>query len=107
MYKRQILIVVITITIGIIITNSTSKIRKITAIMKKCLEKGIRDDSKGSNPHSNGDDFSRSIIDLVDTKYKKVIKVDVYKRQIYTVFNLFIAVEFLLEKQYIVCKCQI
>lgn len=40
---------------------STSKIRKITAIKKKCNEKGNRDDLLGSKPHSNGDAFSRSI----------------------------------------------
>lgn len=60
------LILDIIIINGIIITNSTSKIRKITAIIKKCLENGIREDSNGSNPHSNGDIFSRSIIDLYE-----------------------------------------
>lgn len=40
---------------------STSKIRKITAIKKNCREKGIRAEDLGSNPHSNGDLFSRSI----------------------------------------------
>lgn len=54
---------------GIITTNSTSKIKKITAIKKKCLENGIRGDLIGSNPHSNGDDFSRSIKLLIDNKY--------------------------------------
>lgn len=38
--------------------------RKITAIKKKWLENGMREDSNGSNPHSKGDIFSRSIIDL-------------------------------------------
>lgn len=54
---------------GIITTNSTSKIKKITAIKKKCLENGIRGDLTGSNPHSNGDDFSRSIKLFIDNKY--------------------------------------
>lgn len=40
---------------------STSKIRKITVIRKKCKENGIRADDLGSNPHSNGEHFSRSI----------------------------------------------
>jgi len=40
---------------------STSKIKKITAIRKNWSEKGIRADDFGSNPHSNGDLFSRSI----------------------------------------------
>lgn len=39
---------------------STSKIRKITAIKKKRNENGIRAVFKGSNPHSKGEDFSRS-----------------------------------------------
>lgn len=41
---------------------STSKMRKITAIRKKRREKGSRADPLGSNPHSNGEFFSRSII---------------------------------------------
>lgn len=40
---------------------STSKIKKITAIRKNWSEKGIRAEDFGSNPHSNGDLFSRSI----------------------------------------------
>jgi len=39
---------------------STSKIRKITAIKKKRRENGKRLGLLGSNPHSNGDGFSRS-----------------------------------------------
>lgn len=39
---------------------STSKIKKITAIRKNWRENGIRADDLGSNPHSNGDLFSRS-----------------------------------------------
>ena len=41
---------------------STSKIRKMTAIRKKRRKNGIRADDLGSNPHSNGDLFSRSRI---------------------------------------------
>ena len=41
---------------------STSKIKKITAIKKKRREKGKRADPLGSNPHSKGEFFSRSII---------------------------------------------
>lgn len=40
---------------------STSKIKKITAIRKNRREKGIRAVLNGLNPHSNGDDFSRSL----------------------------------------------
>lgn len=52
--------------IGKIKAISTSKIKKIIVIKKKCKEKGIREDDFGSNPHSNGDLFSRSIIDFFD-----------------------------------------
>lgn len=41
---------------------STSKIKKITAIRKKRREKGIRAEPLGSNPHSKGEFFSRSLI---------------------------------------------
>jgi len=39
---------------------STSKIKKIIAIRKKWGLKGRRGESFGSNPHSKGDNFSRS-----------------------------------------------
>jgi hypothetical protein len=39
---------------------STSKIIKITAIKRNRDEKGSRAEFFGSNPHSNGDLFSRS-----------------------------------------------
>jgi hypothetical protein len=38
---------------------STSKIKKITAIRKNGRENGSRVDLFESNPHSNGDFFSR------------------------------------------------
>jgi len=41
-------------------TISISKTRKITARRKNRREKGIRAEFFGSNPHSNGDSFSRS-----------------------------------------------
>lgn len=46
--------------IGRIKAISTSKIRKIIVIKKNRKEKGRREDDFGSNPHSNGDAFSRS-----------------------------------------------
>lgn len=52
--------------IGRIITISISKIRNRTAIKKNWIEKGMRDDLLGSNPHSNGDIFSRSRIDFFE-----------------------------------------
>lgn len=50
----------IEIGIGRSKTISISKTRKITANRKNRREKGIRADLFGSNPHSNGEAFSRS-----------------------------------------------
>lgn len=41
---------------------STSKIKKMIAIRKNRIEKGSRDEFIGLNPHSKGDNFSRSEI---------------------------------------------
>jgi hypothetical protein len=57
--------VVTTIVIGKSKAISTSKFRKITAIRKYRSENGSRADLFGSNPHSNGDLFSRSSIFFV------------------------------------------
>ena len=48
--------------IGIIKMISISKIKKITAIRKKWIEKGVRGYDTGLNPHSNGVDFCKSTI---------------------------------------------
>lgn len=47
-------------TIGRIKAISTSKIKKIIVIKKNRIENGIREEFIGSNPHSKGEDFSRS-----------------------------------------------
>lgn len=52
---------------------STSKIRKITAIKKNRREKGNRDELLGSNPHSKGELFSRSVISFLDNREAKII----------------------------------
>lgn len=52
--------------IGIRSAISTSKIKKITAMRKNWILKGIRAELNGSNPHSNGEFFSRSINDFFD-----------------------------------------
>jgi len=52
---------------------STSKIRKITAIKKKRREKGSRAVPLGSNPHSNGEFFSRSEIVFFESKEAIII----------------------------------
>jgi len=54
--------------IGISKEISTSKIRKIKATKKKCIEKGKRENDFGSNPHSNTDDFSHNVFGLIDNK---------------------------------------
>jgi hypothetical protein len=61
------------IIIGRIKAISTSKIKKIIVIKKKRIEKGIREEFIGSNPHSNGDIFSRSANDFFDNKVAKYI----------------------------------
>ena len=43
-------------------TISTSKIKKMIAKRKNRIENGRRADLIGSNPHSNGELFSRSLI---------------------------------------------
>jgi hypothetical protein len=52
---------------------STSKIKKIIEIKKNRIEKGIREESMGSNPHSKGDVFSRSRIVFFDTNKEILI----------------------------------
>lgn len=54
---------------------STSKIKKITAIKKNWREKGIRDEDLGSNPHSKGEDFSRSKFIFLETKKEIINKI--------------------------------
>lgn len=54
------------IIIGISKAISTSKIKKITAIKKNCNLKGNRAEFLGSNPHSKGEFFSRSIKVFLD-----------------------------------------
>lgn len=61
--------------IGKIKAISISKIKKITVIKKKWREKGIRAEDLGSNPHSNGEDFSRSEKDFFDKMIDNIIKI--------------------------------
>jgi len=62
------MLLTIIIGIGIIKAISISKTKKITASKKNRVEKGIRDEFLGSNPHSKGDLFSRSINLRIDIK---------------------------------------
>lgn len=63
--------------IGKIITISTSKMRNSTAIRKNCKENGNRAVDFGSNPHSNGDIFSRLIILFLEIIVHSVINTTV------------------------------
>jgi len=70
---------------GINRTNSTSKIRKITANKKKRIEKGTRADPLGSNPHSKGEFFSRSKTTRLDntqaTKQTKILRKEAKNKE--------------------------
>lgn len=61
--------------IGKIKAISTSKIKKIMVIKKKCKENGIRAIDLGSKPHSKGEHFSWSIKDFLDKINDKIIKI--------------------------------
>ena len=63
--------------IGKINAISTSKIKKIIVIKKNRIEKGMREDSIGSNPHSKGDLFSRSLLVFFDKVVAKIIIIKV------------------------------
>lgn len=57
--RKSEFILFIRIGIGMRRTISMSNTMKITARRKNRIENGIRADRVGSNPHSNGDSFSR------------------------------------------------
>jgi hypothetical protein len=65
--------VIIVIGIGRSNAISTSKIMKITAIRKNRDEKGSRAEFLGSNPHSNGDLFSRSSFIFFEMRVVKIM----------------------------------
>lgn len=75
---------------------STSKIKKITAIKKNCKENGRRADLFGSNPHSKGLFFSRSIkvffeiiianIITMNEIIKIIMEISIITKIIYTKF---------------------
>ena len=58
-------------------TISTSKIKKIMASKKNRREKGSRADFIGSNPHSNGEFFSRSpVVRFAMTQPKSITTLE-------------------------------
>lgn len=60
---------------GTIKEISTSKIKKINATKKKCIEKGRREEPLGSNPHSKIELFSRLTIGFLQIKKFNPIKI--------------------------------
>lgn len=75
--------------IGKINAISTSKIKKIIVIKKKWRENGNREDDFGSNPHSKGDLFSRSIIDFFDKIEANIITI----KEIVKIINIIIIIK--------------
>lgn len=65
--RIEILVLIERIGIGINSTISMSNTMKIIASRKNRMENGIRALWLGSNPHSNGEDFSRLGIERIDT----------------------------------------
>ena len=63
----------IVIGIGRSSAISTSKIMKITATKKNRDEKGSRAEFFGSNPHSNGDLFSRSSFIFFEIRVARIM----------------------------------
>lgn len=61
------------VIIGIIKVISMSKIKKIIKIKKKCKENERRGVLCGSNPHSNGDNFSSSLFLFLERNNAKII----------------------------------
>lgn len=59
-------------TRGISIVISISKIKKIILTKKKWILNGNRLSDKGSNPHSNGDDFSWFKLFFFEIKIHKI-----------------------------------
>ena len=55
---------------------SISKIKNTIAIKKNRIENGIREVFLGSNPHSNGDTFSRSKIVFFENSVDNKIRRD-------------------------------
>jgi hypothetical protein len=68
--------VIMVIGIGSSSAISTSKIMKITAIRKNRDENGSRAEFFGSNPHSNGDLFSRSSLIFFEIRVVNAIMAD-------------------------------
>jgi len=64
--RIDMLVMAVRMGIGIKSTISISKTMKIIARRKNRIENGIRALWFGSNPHSNGEDFSRLVVARAD-----------------------------------------
>jgi hypothetical protein len=84
--------VIIVIGMGSNRAISTSKIMKITAIKKNRDEKGSRAEFFGSNPHSNGELFSRSSLFFFDTNVASIIMIDDNKMVIVAAITVIIII---------------
>lgn len=86
--------VIIKKIIGINIVISISKIKKINLIIKKWILKGGCEEDSGSNPHSNGDIFSRSwkvffeIKKLINNKIIGKNKIIIDDKKIYIIIYI-------------------
>lgn len=78
--------------IGKINAISTSKIKKIIVIKKNRIEKGIREEFKGSNPHSKGEIFSRSKIIFLDRIVANIITIKEIVKIIAVIIKRFIII---------------
>jgi len=77
---------------------STSKIKKITAIKKKWIEKGKRAEDFGSNPHSKGEFFSRSEKDFFEIKFTiEIIIIVIIEITKFTKINILIIYTILID----------
>lgn len=75
--------------IGKISAISTSKIKKIIAIKKNRIEKGIREEFIGLNPHSKGEIFSCSKKFFLLSIEDKIITIKAINKMIIEVINKF------------------
>jgi hypothetical protein len=85
--------VIITIVTGSSSAISTSKIRKITLMRKNRSENGSHADLLGSNPHLNGDLYSRSSVFLFDRRDVRIITA-IVSVKIVTSVNVVVNISF-------------
>ena len=83
---------------GISKVISTSKIKKINAIKKKCSENGSRDKDLGSNPHSKADTISREnnifspikVFNIINTKEITILTININNNITFIPFENFL-----------------